>query len=101
LIDSYQLSEDQQAIQKVALDFARDKMAPFAGEWDKKEHFPVDVLREAAKLGFSNIYTSPDHGGCGLGRLEASLIFESLATGCISLTAYLTVHNMCSWAIDT
>eukprot|EP01015_Nassula_variabilis_P027606 TRINITY_DN5685_c0_g1_i6.p1 TRINITY_DN5685_c0_g1~~TRINITY_DN5685_c0_g1_i6.p1 ORF type:complete len:164 (+),score=50.71 TRINITY_DN5685_c0_g1_i6:70-561(+) len=42
-----------------------------------------------------------DFGGCGLGRLEASLIFEALATGCASTSAYLSIHNMCAWMIDS
>jgi hypothetical protein len=99
-IDDFQLTEDQRSIHKVALDFAQAKLAPHAGEWDQKEIFPVEAFREAAKLGFGAIYTKPDHGGCGLGRLEASLVYEALATGCPSTSAYLSIHNMCCWVID-
>jgi len=42
-----------------------------------------------------------EYGGCGLGRLEASLIFEALATGCVGSSAYISIHNMCAWMIDT
>ena len=47
------------------------------------------------------IYTSDTYGGSALGRLEASLIFEGLATGCVGSSAYLSIHNMCCWMIDT
>lgn len=43
---------------------------------------------------------SPEAGGTGLGRLEASFIFEALARGCVSTSAYLSIHNMCAWVID-
>ncbi|KAF9321307.1 Isobutyryl-CoA dehydrogenase, mitochondrial [Podila horticola] len=69
-------------------------------EWDEKKHFPVDVIRKAATLGVGGLYTREDVGGSGLGRLDASVVFEALATGDVSTTAYLTLHNMCSWMID-
>lgn len=48
-------------------------------------------------MGYSAIYAK---SGTGLSRLEASVIFEALATGCVPTTAYLTIHNMCTWMID-
>jgi alkylation response protein AidB-like acyl-CoA dehydrogenase len=41
----------------------------------------MDVYKKAAELGFAGIYVSEKYGGCNLGRVEASLIFEGLATG--------------------
>jgi len=101
LIDPIALNEDQVSIQNSALDFALKSLLPNAAEWDQKHFFPADTYREAAKLGFGGIYTQPDHGGCGLGRLEASAIFEALAYGDPSFSAYLSIHNMVTWMIDT
>jgi alkylation response protein AidB-like acyl-CoA dehydrogenase len=95
------LSEDQNAIAEMARDFADTKIAPFALEWDENKHFPVDTLREAASLGLAAIYTSEDFGGSGLSRMDAALIFEALATGCPTLSAFLSIHNMCCWMVDT
>lgn len=75
-------------------------MFPNSHEWDLKGHFPVDVFKKCAELGFSAIYTSEKNGGSGLGRLDASLIFEALATGDVPFSAYLSIHNMCTWMID-
>lgn len=74
---------------------------PNAAEWDEKKHFPKDVIKEAADYGFAGIYVKDDVGGVGLGRIEASLIFEALSTGCVGTSAYISIHNMCSWMIDT
>lgn len=63
--------------------------------------FPIETFREAAGLGFGGIYSSSDFGGCGLGRVEASLVFEALAYGCPVISAYLSIHNMCNWIIDS
>ena len=97
---NFDLSEDRVAIRDMALDFAREKLAPHALEWDEKKHFPVDTLREAAALGMGGIYIRDDVGGSGLGRLDAALIFEALATGCPTIAAYISIHNMCAWMID-
>jgi alkylation response protein AidB-like acyl-CoA dehydrogenase len=59
----------------MATDFAKQKILPFASEWDQKHHFPYEVVKESAQYGFGGIYTSPDYGGCGLGRMEAALVF--------------------------
>ena len=94
------LSADQLAMRETAMDFARGRLAPNALRWDKEKHFPLDVLREAASLGFAAINASEEHGGVGLARLDAVVIFEALAMGCPTIAAYLAVHNMCVWMID-
>ncbi|XP_007495221.1 isobutyryl-CoA dehydrogenase, mitochondrial [Monodelphis domestica] len=94
------LNDEQKAFQKVAFDFASQEMAPQMAEWDQKEIFPVESMRRAAQLGFAGVYVRSDVGGSELSRLDASIIFEALATGCTSTTAYISIHNMCTWMID-
>src|SRR5215212_8079203 len=96
----FSLTDDQLAIRDMALAFAADNLAPKAIEWDETKHFPVDVMREAAALGMGGIYIGEDVGGSGLSRLDAALIFEALATGCPTISAYLSIHNMAAWMID-
>ena len=87
------------ALSPAPQDFARNELLPHAAEWDAAKHFPVDVLRHAAELGFGGIYVSEDVGGSGLGRADAAAIFEALAYGDVSTTAYLTIHNMVCWTL--
>jgi alkylation response protein AidB-like acyl-CoA dehydrogenase len=96
----FSLTDDQRAIQEMAQAFARDEMAPHSAKWDEDRHFPVDVLRAAAGLGFAGIYVQEDVGGSALSRLDASIIFEALSYGDVPVAAYLTIHNMASWMID-
>ena len=95
------LTGEQKAIQDMALDFAMAEMAPNAMRWDEEKIFPTDVLRELAQLGFAGVYIGEEYGGSGLGRFEAALVFEALSAGCTSTAAYLTIHNMASWMIDS
>lgn len=96
----FSLTDDQRAIQEMALAFARDELAPHSAKWDEEKHFPVDVMRAAAGLGFAGIYVQEDVGGSALSRLDASIIFEALSYGDVPTAAYLTIHNMASWMID-
>ncbi|WP_182018446.1 acyl-CoA dehydrogenase family protein [Vibrio diabolicus] len=95
----FELNEDQRAFADTAQQFADECLAPMAAEWDEKQIFPKDVLREAGELGFLSLYTPEAQGGLGLSRLDASIIFEQLAMGCTSTTAFMTIHNMVSWMI--
>ncbi|MGD8327148.1 MAG: acyl-CoA dehydrogenase family protein, partial [Sphingomonadales bacterium] len=97
----YKLTEEQAAIQDMARKFTADAITPYAAEWDEKHHFPRDVIQQAAELGFGSIYVSEESGGIGLGRLESALIMEAMAYGCASTSAFISIHNMSSWMIDT
>jgi alkylation response protein AidB-like acyl-CoA dehydrogenase len=96
----FELTPDQAAIQDMARQFAEAELAPHAARWDEEKIFPVEVLRQAAALGFAGVYVRDQFGGTGLGRAEAALIFEQLARGCVSTSAFLSIHNMASWMID-
>ncbi|ABS14587.1 MULTISPECIES: isobutyryl-CoA dehydrogenase [Brucella/Ochrobactrum group] len=99
--NQYELNEDQLAIQDMARAFASDRVAPHALQWDRDKHFPVDVLQETGPLGMGGIYVREDVGGSELKRLDAVLIFEALATACPSFSAFVSIHNMAAWMIDT
>ncbi|MEU6699250.1 acyl-CoA dehydrogenase family protein [Pseudonocardia sp. NPDC046786] len=98
--DLAELTEEQRALVETAEAFAAEWIAPHAVEWDRDKHFPLSVLREAAKLGMAGLYVAEEHGGTGLSRYDAVLVFEALATGCPSLAGYLSIHNMVAGMID-
>ena len=95
----FELNEDQIAFADMARAFAQNEFEPHAAEWDQEQTFPVDVLRAAGEMGFCGLYSPEDVGGLGLSRLDASIIFEQLAMGCTSTTAFITIHNMATWMI--
>ena len=97
----FELTADQVAVRDMARAFAQDALAPHAAEWDRTAHFPIETLREAAALGLASIYVREEFGGSGMTRLDAALVFEELAAACTSTAAYLSIHNMVSWMIDS
>ncbi|MBL0373607.1 acyl-CoA dehydrogenase family protein [Rhizobium sp. KVB221] len=96
----FDLTEEQRAIVGMAAGFAAQEMAPFAIEWDQNKHFPVETLRKAGALGMGGIYAGEEFGGSALGRLEAALIIEALATACPCIASYVSIHNMVVGMID-
>ncbi len=100
-MDYFGLDEHERVIAETAAAFAEKRLAPYALEWDESHHFPTDVLREAAELGMAAIYCREDVGGSELRRLDAVRIFEQLAVADPTIAAYLSIHNMCAWMVDT
>jgi alkylation response protein AidB-like acyl-CoA dehydrogenase len=98
--EPFALDADQIAVRDMARHFADEVFAPNALAWDEARHFPVAEMRKAAALGIGGVFIAADVGGSGLSRLTASLIFEALATGCPTVAAYMSIHNMTSWLID-
>ena len=72
-MSQFDLTDEQSAIQEMAQRFTADAITPHAAVWDETHHFPRDVVKAAAELGFGAIYVSEESGGIGLGRLEAAL----------------------------
>ncbi|KAJ3123993.1 Isobutyryl-CoA dehydrogenase, mitochondrial, partial [Physocladia obscura] len=87
------LTESQSEIYNLAKRFADQELKPNMKKWDEESYFPVGTMKKAADLGFAAIYCSEELGGSGLTRLDASLIFEAMATGCVPTSAFITLHN--------
>jgi butyryl-CoA dehydrogenase len=97
---NFTYSAEHLALRAMASEFARDKLLPMAMVWDEEHFFPKAVLQEAANLGMAGMVASPEIGGAGLSRLEAALVFEKLASACVTTSAYLSIHNMVTSLID-
>ncbi len=97
---NFELTEEQRAIQDMALAFGDAEIAPHAARWDQEGTIPKELLRKVGELGFAGIYVSEEFGGSGLSRLDATLIFEALSKACPSVAAFISIHNMCAWMID-
>lgn len=98
---NFELTEEQLAIQEMALNFGEAEIAPHAAQWEEEGTIPKALLRQVGDLGFAGIYVSEEHGGSNLTRLDAAIIFEALSKACPSVAAFISIHNMCAWMIDT
>ena len=96
----FNLSEEQTAVFDMARAFGAAQIAPFARAWEAEGTMPRALWAEVAALGLGGVYVSEAHGGSGLSRLDATLVFEALAMACPSVAAFLSIHNMCAGMID-
>ncbi|MBW8308242.1 MAG: acyl-CoA dehydrogenase family protein [Candidatus Paracaedibacteraceae bacterium] len=90
----FYLDSEHTHLKAMAEAFADEHLQPYAAEWDHKEIFPVDTMRQAGSLGFAGLFIKEEFGGCHLNRFQGALIFEALARGCVATAAYLSIHNM-------
>ncbi|MGB7321256.1 MAG: acyl-CoA dehydrogenase family protein [Albidovulum sp.] len=97
----FALTEEQQAIFDIARAFGAEHIAPFAHDWERDGTIPKALWPKVSALGLGGIYVSETYGGSGLGRLDATLIFEALAMACPAVGSFLSIHNMCGGMIDT
>ncbi|KAB8062316.1 acyl-CoA dehydrogenase [Janthinobacterium sp. FT14W] len=96
----FELSDEQREFQQAARAFAEGELAPHAAHWDAESIFPVETIAKAGEMGFCGLYTPQRWGGLGLSRQDAAIVFEELAGGCTSTTAYITIHNMATWMLS-
>lgn len=96
----FELSDEQREFQQAARAFAEGELAPHAAHWDAESIFPVETIAKAGEMGFCGLYTPQRWGGLGLSRQDAAIVFEELAAGCTSTTAYITIHNMATWMLS-
>lgn len=96
----FQLTEEQTLIQDMARQFANVELAPQSSKWDEEKFLDRGVFTKAAELGFMGMYSSEQHGGTALSRLDSAIVFEQLAAGDVSHTAMMTIHNMATWMVD-
>jgi alkylation response protein AidB-like acyl-CoA dehydrogenase len=98
----FDLTEDQQEIKRLAREFAESEIAPHRLEWDEAQHFPVDLMKKVAQLGFLGVLFPQEYGGAGLGYLEYVTVIEEISRvdGAIGLS--VAAHNsLCSNHIFT
>jgi alkylation response protein AidB-like acyl-CoA dehydrogenase len=96
----FALSDEQQAIYDMALEFGQEHIAPFAQKWEQEGTIPCELLQKAGELGFGGLFASEQYGGANLSRLDGTLIFEALSMSCPSVASFISVHNLSVWMIN-
>jgi alkylation response protein AidB-like acyl-CoA dehydrogenase len=98
----FDLTEEQQEIKRLAREFAESEIAPNRLAWDEAEHFPVDLMKKLAGLGFLGILFPQEYGGAGLGYIEYVAVIEEISRVDGGIGLSLAAHNsLCSNHIFT
>ncbi len=89
----FELSEEQEMIQKMVRDFTRQKIAPIANEIDRKDEFPQALFQEMAGLGMMGLSSPEEFGGAGGDTLSYALALEEMAKVSIAVAITISVHT--------
>ena len=94
-------ADEREAILDAVRDYAETELTPYASERDEQHTFPRESLHRGGDLGLGGIYIGEEFGGTGLSRTDTVAIFEELAKGDPAVAAFISIHNMVAWMIDT
>ena len=87
------LNESQRMIRDTMRSFARERLAPFAAEWDRNHTFPRAALAELGRLGAYGIAIPERYGGAGLDYVSLAVALEEIAAGDGATSTILSVQN--------
>lgn len=87
------LDEQQSLIRDTARQFARDRLTPFAAEWDRESRFPAEALREMGELGFLGMTVPEAWDGAGADTVSYALALIEVAAGDGACSTIMSVHN--------
>jgi len=95
------LSDELVMLRDTVRDFAAEKIAPFADEWDEKHYFPYEeVVKPMGQLGFFGTVIPEEYGGNEMGWLAAMIITEEIARASSSLRVQVNMQELgCAFTI--
>jgi acyl-CoA dehydrogenase len=84
---SFELTDEQRELQRLAREFAERELRPIAAEWDEREDYPPDLLAKAARAGLTSYAIPAEYGGGGVDAVTSALVAEELSWGCAGLAS--------------
>jgi glutaryl-CoA dehydrogenase (non-decarboxylating) len=99
----FQLPEELQMLRDMVRDFATEKIAPFASDWDEKHYFPYEeAVKPMGELGLFGTVIPEEYGGSGMGWLAAMIVTEEIARASSSLRVQINMQSLgCAYTILT
>ncbi|HWI26183.1 MAG TPA: acyl-CoA dehydrogenase family protein [Stellaceae bacterium] len=86
-------TQQQAMIRDMARSFARERLLPFAAEWDRTSHFPADALAEMGRLGLFGMLVPEDYDGAASDHVAYAMALEEIAAGCGACSTIMSVQN--------
>lgn len=91
---NFELTQEQKEIYKMAMKFARQEMIPKSAEHDQKGEMPMEILKKAWELGLVNTCIPTEYGGTGFSTIDAMVITEALAYGCLGMNTAIMANDL-------
>jgi acyl-CoA dehydrogenase len=91
---NFQLTEEQEMLQKMARDFTAKEIIPVAAEYDEKEKFPLDIFEKARQVGLVNVNIPDEYGGLGASLVDEVIIAEEIGYGCTGIGTSISANGL-------
>jgi short-chain 2-methylacyl-CoA dehydrogenase len=96
----FDLTDEQQAIRRLARDFAEGEVRPVAEELDKEKRFPYEIVKQLGELGLMGIPYPEEYGGGGADNLSYALAIEELTRVDSSVAITVAAHtSLGTWPV--
>ncbi len=89
---NFDLTQEHRMIQESVRSFSKDKILPYARDWDRAGAFPRELLREMGQLGFLGVPIPEQYGGAGLDYIAEAIVFEEVGYADSSVRTTLSVQ---------
>jgi alkylation response protein AidB-like acyl-CoA dehydrogenase len=83
----------REQVVELAREFAKEKIEPFAAEWDRTKHFARDVIDELGKLGFLGMCTPEEFDGMALDTVTYLMVLEEISAADAAIAVSVGIHN--------
>lgn len=91
---SFELSDEQKALQDMARKFALNEIRPLAAACDRDSTFPEALMKKAFENGLVNEGIPTQYGGLGLSLVDTCILIEEIAYGCPGVATSLFCNNL-------
>src|SRR6266852_6856235 len=89
----FRFTEEQELLRRSVREFAETEIRPHVREWDRDQHFPIELVPKLAALGLMGIQFPEEYGGAGMSALDYCICIEELARVDPSVALSVAAHN--------
>lgn len=90
----FELTEEQQMLQKMARDFTAKEIIPVAAEYDEHATFPQEIFDKAREIGLANMNVPEEYGGMGASLMDEVIVSEELGYGCTGISTSVSTNSL-------
>jgi alkylation response protein AidB-like acyl-CoA dehydrogenase len=89
----FRLTDEQELLRRSVREFAEREIRPFIREWDRDQHFPIELVPKLAGLGLMGIQFPEQYGGAAMSAVDYCISMEELARVDPSIALSVAAHN--------
>lgn len=90
---NFELTEEQQSVQKMVRKFVDKEITPYIQEWDRKGEFQPAIMKKLADLQLMGVCIPEEYGGAGMDYNTLAIVCAELERGDTAYRTAVSVHT--------